>query len=69
MTDIEIAKSISGLDIKDVAKKINLDDNLILYGNDKAKIKKESHRVSKGVSLNRNKDTDAIYDLINEHYW
>ena len=39
MTDIEIAKSISGLDIIDVAKKINLDDNLILYGNDKAKIK------------------------------
>ena len=34
MTDIEIAKSISGLDIIDVAKKINLDDNLILYGND-----------------------------------
>ena len=36
---------------------------------DKAKIKKESHRVRDGVSLNRNKDTDAIYDLINEHYW
>ncbi len=36
---------------------------------DKAKIKEESHRVSKGVSLDRNKHTDATYDLINKHYW
>ena len=38
MTDIEIARSVKGLDIKDVAKKIGLENNLILYGSSKAKI-------------------------------
>ena len=40
MKDIEIARSIKKLDIREVAKKIGLgEDDLILYGNDKAKIK------------------------------
>ena len=39
MTDIEIANSIKKKDIVDVAKEIGIiKDNLILYGNDKAKI-------------------------------
>lgn len=39
MTDIEIANSSNKLDIKDIARKLNIsDENLILYGNDKAKI-------------------------------
>lgn len=39
MTDIEIANSIVKKDIVEVAKSIGIDkDNLILYGNDKAKI-------------------------------
>ena len=42
MMDIEIARSIKKLNIKDVAKKIGLnEEDLILYGNDKAKIKKQ----------------------------
>ncbi len=41
MKDIEIARSIKKLNIKDVAEKIGLsEDDLILYGDDKAKIKK-----------------------------
>ena len=40
MKDIEIARSIKKLDIIEVGKKVGLsNDNLILYGNDKAKIK------------------------------
>lgn len=40
MTDIEIAQNSSYLDIRDVAKKLGLsEDDLILYGNNKAKIK------------------------------
>ena len=40
MTDIEIEKSSTKNNIKDIASKLNInDDNLILYGNDKAKIK------------------------------
>ena len=40
MKDIEIARSIKKLKIKEVAKKVGLsEDNLILYGDDKAKIK------------------------------
>ena len=40
MTDIEIARSVEGLDIKEIGKKIGLsDDNLVYYGSDKAKIK------------------------------
>ena len=39
MTDIEIANSIKKKDIVDVAREIGIKkDNLILYGNDKAKI-------------------------------
>ena len=42
MTDIEICNNIKYLPIKEIANKLNLtDDNLILYGNDKAKVKKE----------------------------
>lgn len=40
MTDIEIARSIKKKDIREVGKMIGLsEDDLILYGNDKAKIK------------------------------
>ena len=40
MTDIEIARSIKMKDIRDVGKMVGLsEDDLILYGNDKAKIK------------------------------
>lgn len=40
MKDIEIANSIKKDDIRNIAQKIGLsEDNLILYGNDKAKIK------------------------------
>ena len=40
MKDIEIARGIKKKDIREVAKALNIkDDNLILYGNDKAKIK------------------------------
>ncbi len=39
MTDIEIARSVKGEDIKDIAKKLGLSKkNLVFYGNDKAKI-------------------------------
>ena len=41
MTDIEIANSVVKKDIKEVGKVLGLsEDDLILYGNDKAKIKK-----------------------------
>ena len=40
MTDIEIARSVEGLNIKEIGKKIGLtDNNLVYYGSDKAKIK------------------------------
>ena len=39
MTDIEIARSIKKDNIHNVAKKINIEDYIELYGNDKAKIK------------------------------
>lgn len=39
MTDIEISRNTKKMDIKEIAKKIGLDEkDLILYGNDKAKI-------------------------------
>jgi len=39
MTDIEIAHKATKRDIKEIAKKLNLEEkDLILYGNDKAKI-------------------------------
>lgn len=42
MKDIEIARSIKKQDIREVAKKIGLnEEDLILYGTDKAKIRKE----------------------------
>ena len=41
MTDLEIANSVDKKNILDVAKELNLfSEDLILYGNDKAKIKK-----------------------------
>ena len=39
MTDIEIARSIKKDNIVEVARKINIEDYIELYGNDKAKIK------------------------------
>ena len=45
MKDIEIARSIKKKDIRDVGKSLNInEDNLILYGNDKAKIKSVSEK-------------------------
>ncbi len=38
MTDLEIAHSIKPIDIKEIAKKINIENEIELYGNDKAKI-------------------------------
>ncbi len=38
MSDIEIARSVKKKDIRDVAKKLGIEDNIILYGSDKAKI-------------------------------
>ena len=39
MKDIEIARNVKGMNIKEIAKKISLEKNLILYGDNKAKIK------------------------------
>ena len=39
MTDIEIQNSCKKINIIDVAKKIGIDKNILLYGDDKAKIK------------------------------
>lgn len=39
MTDIEIARSAKKLDIREVAKRIGIEDSIELYGNDKAKIR------------------------------
>ena len=39
MTDIEIANGIEKMNIIDVAKKIGIENNIELYGNDKAKIR------------------------------
>ena len=42
MTDIEISRSSKKMKIKDVAEEINIGfDELVLYGDYKAKIKKE----------------------------
>ena len=37
MTDIEIASKCKKLNISDIAKKISIEDNIELYGNDKAR--------------------------------
>ena len=39
MTDIEISNKALKLDIREIAKKISIEDKIELYGNDKAKIK------------------------------
>jgi len=39
MTDIEIANNATKANIIDIAKKINIEDNIEVYGSDKAKIK------------------------------
>ena len=39
MTDIEIARKCNKLNIREVAKKINIDKYIELYGDDKAKIR------------------------------
>ena len=52
MTDIEIARSANKLDIKEIAKKLNISsDNLILYGNDKAKIKATNNALNGKIIL------------------
>ena len=38
MTDIEIAKNCKKQNIYEIAKKLGIEDNIELYGNDKAKI-------------------------------
>ena len=45
MTDIEIQEKAKKLNIKDIAKKLDIDNNIILYGNDKAKI--EFYKINK----------------------
>ena len=45
MTDLEIANSIKPMDIKEIAKKINIDSSIEPYGNDKAKI--NIHKIKK----------------------
>lgn len=54
-TDIEIAQSTEKLPIKDIAKKINLsEDDLELYGSDKAKISwKAINRIKKNNKLGK----------------
>ena len=39
MTDIEIARSVEKVNIVEIAKKLGIENNIELYGNDKAKIK------------------------------
>lgn len=52
MTDIEIAKKAGKLNIKDIASKLNIsDDNLIMYGNDKAKITLEKGSLNGKIIL------------------
>ena len=41
MNDIEISNNANKLDIREIAKKLNIENNIELYGNDKAKIKFE----------------------------
>ena len=42
MTDLEIAQSVKALNIKDIANKLNIsEDMLLMYGNDKAKLSLE----------------------------
>ena len=42
MTDLEIAQSVKALNVKDVANKLNIsEDMLLMYGNDKAKLSLE----------------------------
>ena len=39
MTDLEIAQSVKALNIKDIAKKLDINEDLLMcYGNDKAKL-------------------------------
>ena len=42
MTDIEIAKSVKGKDIIEVARELGVEDKIEVYGSDKAKIKFDS---------------------------
>ena len=51
MTDIEIQNKVKKLNIVDVAKKIGVEDNIILYGDDKAKIKFEEINFNKDGKL------------------
>lgn len=51
MSDIEIANGASKLDIVSVAKKVGIEDNILLYGNDKAKINFEEVAENHGGKL------------------
>lgn len=52
MTDIEICRNANKMNIKEIAKKIGLDDeNLILYGKDKAKITLEQGKKNGKIIL------------------
>ena len=69
MTDIEIANAIKKKDIVDVAKEIGIKkDNLILYGNDKAKIINPRKEVELTNTLAKylyklRKDKGMTYDM------
>ena len=51
MTDIEIARSVKKMNIREVAKKIGIEDKIELYGDDKAKIKYNEINLSKSGKL------------------
>lgn len=51
MTDIEISRSVEKKDIREIAKKINIEDNIILYGIDKAKINYKDIKSNKNGKL------------------
>ncbi len=42
MTDLEICEKASKVNITEIAKKLNIENNIVLYGNDKAKINMET---------------------------
>lgn len=51
MTDIEIQRKFKKDNIRDVAKKIGIEDNILLYGDDKAKINYDKININKNGKL------------------
>ncbi len=51
MTDIEIQRKCKKRNIRDVAKKINIENNIILYGDDKAKIDYDEININNNGNL------------------